>query len=123
MLMLPPSVKIYMAVEPVDMRKGVDALANLVRSALQQEPMSGHLFVFRGRRGHMLRILFWDRTGWALFSKRLERGQFHLPVEVDAFAERVEVDHAELALMVEGIELAGAKRRVRWRPAEGLTSV
>jgi transposase len=118
MLMLPPSVKIYLAVEPVDMRKGVDALANVVRNALREEPMSGHLFVFHGRQGHMLRILFWDRTGWALYAKRLERGKFHLPVDVSADTQRAEMESAELALMLEGIDLAGARRHRRWRPPE-----
>jgi transposase len=121
-LTLPPTVKVYVAVEPIDMRKGVDALANVVRSALGQEPMSGHLFVFRGRRGHMLRILFWDRNGWALYAKRLERGQFYLPVDVPVGADRVEVDAAELALILEGIDLRGSRRHRRWRPSEFLTN-
>jgi transposase len=116
MLSLPPSVKVYLAVDPVDMRKGVDALANVVRYVVRQEPMSGHLFVFRGRRGHMIRVLFWDRNGWALYTKRLERGVFHLPVTVAEGTQRVEVDAAELMLMLEGIDLRGAKRHVRWRP-------
>lgn len=118
MLTLPPSVKVYVAVEPVDMRKGVDALANLVRNALRQEPMSGHLFVFRGRRGHMLRVLFWDRTGWALYAKRLEKGVFHLPAEVPVGAQRMEIEAADLSMMLEGIDLRGASRRPRWRPPE-----
>lgn len=116
--MLPPSVKIHLAVEPIDMRKGVDALANVVRNALRQEPMSGHLFVFRGRQGHMLRILFWDRTGWALYAKRLERGKFYLPVNVPEHAQRIEMEAADLALMLEGIDLAGSRRHKRWRPPE-----
>jgi transposase len=115
-LSLPPSVKVYLAVDPVDMRKGVDALANVVRNVVRQEPMSGHLFVFRGRRGHMIRVLFWDRNGWALYTKRLERGVFHLPVTVAEGTQRVEVDAAELMLMLEGIDLRNAKRHVRWRP-------
>ena len=121
MLSLPPSVKVYLAVDPVDMRKGMDALSNVVRNVIRQEPMSGHLFVFRGRRGHMLRILFWDRNGWALYTKRLEVGTFHLPVIVAEGAQRVEIESAELALMLEGIELCGARRRVRWRPPERTT--
>lgn len=121
MLSLPPSVKVYLAVDPVDMRKGMDALSNVVRNVIRQEPMSGHLFVFRGRRGHMLRILFWDRNGWALYTKRLEVGTFHLPVIVAEGAQRVEIESAELALMLEGIELCGARRRVRWRPPDRTT--
>jgi transposase len=120
MLTLPPSVRVYVAVEPVDMRKGVDALSNLVRNALRQEPMSGHLFVFRGKRGHMLRVLFWDRTGWVLYSKRLERGRFHLPTDVPEGVQRLEIEAAELSLILEGIDLRGAHRHVRWRPPEVL---
>ena len=116
MLSLPPAVKVYLAIDPVDMRKGVDALASVVRHVIRQEPMSGHLFVFRGRRGHMLRVLFWDRNGWALYSKRLEGGNFHLPVQVPDGCQRVEMDAAELMLMLEGIDLRGAKRYARWRP-------
>lgn len=116
MLSLPPSVKVYLAIDPVDMRKGMDALANVVRNVIRQEPMSGHLFVFHGRSHHMLRVLFWDRNGWALYTKRLERGAFHLPVTVPEGTQRVEVDAAELMLMLEGIDLLGAKRHVRWRP-------
>lgn len=116
MLTLPPAVRVYVAVEPVDMRKGVDALANLVRNALRQEPMSGHLFVFRGRRRHMARVLFWDRTGWVLYSKRLEKGTFHLPVDVPEGTQRLEIEAAELSMMLEGIDLRSARRRPRWRP-------
>ena len=109
-------MKVYLAIDPVDMRKGMDALANVVRNVIRQEPMSGHLFVFHGGRHHMLRVLFWDRNGWALYTKRLERGAFHLPVTVPEGTQRVEVDAAELMLMLEGIDLLGAKRHVRWRP-------
>lgn len=118
MLSLPPSVRVYLALDPIDMRKGMDALANVVRNVIRLEPMSGHLFVFRGRRGHMLRILFWDRSGWALYTKRLERGCFHVPVDVPEGTQRVDVEAAELMLMLEGIELRGAKRQARWRPPE-----
>lgn len=121
MLSLPPSGKVYLALDPVDMRKGVDALANVVRSTLGQVPTSGHLFVFRGRRGHMLRILFWDRNGWALDTKRLERGQFYLATtEVPPGTEHLEVESADLSLSLEGIDPRGARRQRRWRPAADL---
>lgn len=117
MLSLPPSVRIFVAREPVDMRKSFDALAVLVQDVLRLDPLSGHLFVFVGRRGHLARILFWDRTGYALFSKRLERGRFRLrPPERVGAAWQVEA--AELMLLLEGIDLAGARRRVRWSPEQ-----
>ena len=74
MLTLPPSVRIHVAVDPVDLRKSFDGLAHLVRGVLQDDPMSGHLFVFRNKRAHLLRVLFWDRTGFCVLSKALDRG-------------------------------------------------
>ena len=71
--------------------------------------------MFRGRQGHLLRILFWDRNGWVLYAKRLEKGQFYLPREVPLGVERLEIDSAELSLLLEGIDLRGARRQVRWR--------
>jgi transposase len=107
---------VFVAVEPVDMRKGFDGLAAVVREVLGGEPMSGDLFAFRGRRGHVVRILFWDRSGYCLLSKRLERGVFSLPSDVPPGVSRIEVEAAELALLLEGIDLRGARRRPRWTP-------
>ncbi len=116
MLTLPPSVQIHLAVEAVDMRKGFDSLAALVRERLREEPMNGHLFVFRGRAGRHLKILFWDRSGWIVVAKRLVRGSFRLPVDVAAGTVAIQVEAAPLALMLEGIDLRGAKVRKRWVP-------
>ena len=82
-----------------------------------QKPLSGHLFVFRNRRGDQVRVLFWDRNGYALYSKRLARGRFHFAWKPGADATHVEVEAAELSLMLEGIDLAGARRRPRWQSA------
>ena len=122
MLTLPPSVRIYVAAEPVDIRKAMNGLSAAVREVLRQNPMSGHLFAFRNRRGDRIKILFWDRSGYCLFYKRLERGTFRLPVEVDAEAKHVEMEAAELSLMLEGIDLRGAKRRPRWDPRDASAS-
>jgi transposase len=118
MLTLPPSVKIHMAVEPCDMRKQFDGLTVLVEQVLRQDARNGHLFVFLNRRATHVRILFWDRSGFCMVSKRLERGTFRVPWEDAEVAARthVEVEAAELALILEGIELRGAKRRPRWTP-------
>lgn len=116
MLSLPPSVKVFVATEPVDGRKGFDSLIALAQSTLGENPLSGHLFVFRTRRGNLVRTLFWDRNGFCLMSKRLERGCFQFPWTVPEGAQRIEVEAAELALMLEGIELAGARRTPRWTP-------
>lgn len=115
MLSLPPSVRIFVAVERVDGRKQIDGLAALVDSVVGQDPLCGHLFVFFSRRGNLVRILFWDRNGYALYSKRLEKGCFRLPIDA-ATGTHVEMEAAELALVLEGIDLRDARRRARWRP-------
>jgi transposase len=113
-LTLPPSVRIYVATEPVDCRKSFDGLAAATRSVLGQDPLSGHLFVFFNRRKDQVRILVWDRNGFAMWCKRLERGVFKLPSEPRAGESHLDVEASELALILEGIDLAGAKRRRRW---------
>ena len=77
MLSLPPSVRIFVATQPVDGRKGVDSLTAIVRSALSQDPLNGHLYVFFSRRCDRVRVVYWDRNGFAMWTKRLERGRFH----------------------------------------------
>src|ERR1700690_648712 len=79
MLSLPPSVRIFVSREPADMRKGFDSLAQLVRSHLGGDPLSGHLFVFRSKRGDRLKLLYWDSGGLAIWYKRLEVGTFAMP--------------------------------------------
>ena len=114
MLMLPPSVRIFLGSEPADMRRGFDGLAFLVKDFLKEDPRSGHLFVFRNRRGDRVKILYWDRSGYCLFYKRLEEGRFQFPrPQADG---RAEVEASELLLLLEGIDLEGAKRRRRFRP-------
>ena len=123
MLTLPPAVRIYVAVEPVDIRKSFDGLSAAVREILRNDPLSGHLFVFRNRRADRMKILFWDRSGYCLVYKRLERGTFHLPAEAAAHATHLEMESAELALMLEGIDLRGATRRPRWDPQHARVSL
>jgi len=79
MLNLPPSVKVFIAAEVTDMRKSIDALSEVVQSTLNKDPFSGHLFVFCNKRGDKIKILYWDRNGFCLWYKRLERGVFRLP--------------------------------------------
>jgi transposase len=116
MLSLPPSVRIYVATTPCDLRKQFDGIAQLVEAELRLDPRSGHLYVVFNRRGDQVRILFWDRNGWCLVSKRLEKGVFRLPWEREAVGAHVEWEAAELALVLEGIDLRGARRRARWVP-------
>lgn len=96
------------------MRKSFDALALLVEPLFRADPLSGHLFVFIGRRRHILRVLFWDRSGYVIVSKRLERGVFRWLGDRTPTGASMEVEAAELLLLMEGIDLSGARRRPRW---------
>ena len=120
MLMLPSTVRVFVGAEPVDLRAGFDGLSRRVRVALGGDPLSGHLFVFFNRRGDRTKILFWTPSGGCVFFKRLERGRFHLPVD-GARTARLEMDAVDLALLLEGIDLRGARRRPRWTPSPPLT--
>ncbi len=107
---LPPSVKIYAALGATDLRRSVDGLSLLVRESLHLEPFSGHLFLFRNRRADRLKILVWDRSGFWVLYKRLERGTFAWPLgEGDG---PLEMKAADLMLLLSGVE-RGARRR-RW---------
>lgn len=113
--MLPSSVRIYIAAEAVDLRRGFDGLAAATREIIRVDPLNGHLFVFLNRRRNRVKLLVWDRTGFLLVYKRLERGTFCLPLEPALGARHIEVDAGELGLMLEGVDLRNAKRRDRWR--------
>ena len=113
MLSLPPSVRVYVAKEPADMRKSFDGLSALVTDTVQRDPLSGHLFVFRNKRSDMVRILWWDRTGLALFSKRLERGCFHFLERAVTADASFELDASDLMLILEGIDLSQTTRRFK----------
>jgi transposase len=116
-LSLPPSVRLFVATQPVDGRKGPDSLMALVRDVLRHDPLSGHLFVFFSKRCDRVRIVYWDRNGFAMWTKRLEKGRFRPTFLREDRLSSVVIEAAELALIVEGIELAGARRRPRWQPA------
>jgi transposase len=114
MLTLPPGVRMLVATERIDGRKGIDGLSALVRSQFAEDPLSGTMFVFFSRRADRVRVLYWDRDGYVLVTKRLEKGCYRLPWTADQ--RRVVVEAAELLLVLEGIELRGAGRRARWSP-------
>lgn len=110
-------VRVYLCASPTDMRKGFDTLAVLVREGLGCDPLSGHLFLFIGRRRDRLKILYWDRDGYALWYKRLEKGTFRMPA-AKPDAASIELKASELAMLLEGIDLRSIKRRARFqRPA------
>jgi transposase len=115
MLSLPPSVRLFVARDPCDMRKSFDGLAGIVRNVMRDDPLSGHLYVFFNRRGDRAKILWWDRTGFFLLAKRLEKGRFTLPEPTaDASGTTMRITAPELMLILEGIDLRSAKRRPRY---------
>jgi len=109
--------RIWLAAEATDMRSGFDRLAEQVRAVIGEDPMSGHCFLFRSRRGDRLKVLLWDRDGFVLWYKRLEVGVFKLP-RIESGARSVELRPSELAMILDGIDLSRLKRVPRYeRPA------
>jgi transposase len=109
--------RIWLATAAADMRCGFDRLAELARVVTKQEPMDGHLFLFRGRSGDRLKILYWDKDGFVLWYKRLEEGTFKLP-GIEAGATSVELRASELAMMLDGIDLRSIRRSKRYKKAD-----
>jgi transposase len=116
MMGLPASVLIYLCDLPVDMRCGFDGLAAIVRNTLGLNPLSGGLFLFLSRRRDRIKILFWDRDGYAIYSKRLEKGRFPMPTVIRPTSGPPVCTLAayEMTLLLEGIDLAGAKKGKRF---------
>ena len=111
------STRIWLCTGPTDMRCGFDRLAEQARVVTRQDPQSGHLFLFRSRGGDRLKALHWDRDGYALWYKRLEEGTFKLP-KTRADQASVELRASELAMILDGIDLASVKRVKRYRREE-----
>lgn len=111
MLSLPPSVRVFVARGATDLRKSFDTLAAAVCAVIAEDPQSGHLFVFLNRACNRVKILWWDRSGYCLLAKRLEHGRFHLYDQAAGRAASYEMSAAELALLLEGIDLRRAGRR------------
>lgn len=114
MLSLPPAVRIYLCAEPADMRRSFDGLALLVQQFLGADPLSGHLFVFRNKPGDRLKLLVWDGDGYVIYYKRLEEGTFRFPAP-PADASGIEIRAADLAMLLDGVDLESVKRRKRYR--------
>lgn len=99
-------VQVWLAAKPVDMRKSFDGLAEVVRTFLGHDPLSGSMFVFRNRGGHLLKILWWDRDGLAIYYKRLERGAFPFP---DSNQAAVQITREELLKLLSGLDALGRR--------------
>jgi transposase len=110
-LTLSPAVRIYLATGTTDLRRSIDGLCALVRDRFTLDPLSGHLFLFRNRRGDRLKILAWDRSGFWVLYKRLEQGTFAWPAEETSAP--LEMRSTDLALLLSGVDVAQTRRR-RW---------
>jgi transposase len=115
MLTWPSGTKVFASTRPTDMRCGFDSLAHQVRQFLGHDPLSGHLFVFRNRRGDRLKILYWDRDGLVLWYKRLEQGTFRLPPAPSVHPDRLELTADELGLILQGIDPTTVSRSPRYQ--------
>lgn len=115
MIHLPASVRVYLCLTACDMRKSFDSLHTLVREYLDLDAFAGHLFVFTSRRKDRVKILYWDRDGFAVWSKRLEEGTYAVPFGDDGSERQREITAQELGALLSGIDLSTAKRRKRYR--------
>jgi transposase len=111
MISLPGGTRIWLAAGVTDMRRGFDGLAAIVQEKLTADPFAGHVFVFRGRRGDLVKLLWWDGDGFCLFAKRLERGRFIWPQAADG---SVHLTKAQLSMLLEGIDWRRPERT--WHP-------
>lgn len=114
MIQLPGSVRVYLCLTSCDMRKSFDGLHALVREHLQLDAFGGHLFVFTSRRKDRVKILYWDRDGFAMWSKRLEEGTYAVPSADSTQEHRREITVQELGALLSGIDLDQATRRKRY---------
>jgi len=116
MLSLPSSVRVFICSRPTDMRFAFDRLASMAESLVLQDPLSGHLFVFRNRGGDKIKILYWDRDGLAIWYKRLEKGTFRFPESTDG---KCEIDSRQLYAIIAGIDLTSTKKLKRFSLESG----
>ena len=110
----PASVRVYLCLSPCDMRRSFDGLHALVRDHLQLDPLAGHLYLFANQRRDRLKILYWDRDGFAIWAKRLEAGTYAIPGG-EPGSRRLEISVEELGALLSGIDLSHATRRKRYR--------
>jgi transposase len=116
MIHLPASVRVYLCLSPCDMRRSFDGLHALVRDHLQLDPFAGHLYLFANKRRDRLKLLYWDRDGFAIWAKRLESGNYAIP-SGEPGSTRFEITVEELGALLSGIDLSSAVRRKRYRRA------
>jgi len=123
MLSLANQVRIFLARDPVDMRKSFHGLVGLTESVLGKDPLSGDLFVFINRRRDRIKLLYWGGTGFCIWYQQLEQGSYQLPDAAKAGAEGIEITASQLSLILDGIDLASVRQRPRYRrPPERRTA-
>jgi len=110
MLSVSPGIAVFMATEPVDMRKSFDGLSAAVETVFGRNLLDGHLFLFLNRKRDRIKILWWDRDGKAIFAKRLERGSYEMPRH-EPGARQLQLDATQLALLLGGVKLDAPKRK------------
>ena len=116
MLLIPGSVKVHLARDPLDMRKSFEGMSNHVKYVLQRDPLSGHVFVYVNRVRTHVKMLVWTRGGYTIVYKRLESGEFVLPRELASSDGVLEIDVRILSLLLEGIDARDVRSRKRWEP-------
>lgn len=116
MFLLSPQTKVFLARDATDMRKSFRGLVAVTEAVLQEDPTSGHLFVFVNRRRDMMKILHWDGAGFWIWYRQLERGTFQLPApQMLDDASGIELTPSQLTLILDGIDLSSARQRLRYR--------
>ena len=122
MIGLAHGVKVFICTDPADMRRSFDGLGGMAENLMKQDPLTGHLFVFRNRNRDRLKILYWDRDGLAIWYKRLEQGTFQFPTDLKPKEDKpvsIEITASDLSLLLGGIDLRSAQRRRRFeRPKQ-----
>lgn len=116
MILLPASVRVFVATGPMNLRRSFEGLANEVRCILGEDPLSGHLFAFLNRRKNHVKMLVWTRGGFMIVQKKLEAGTFAFARQLTNDARRIEVEAHELAMLLEGIDARSVKFAPRWTP-------
>ena len=116
MIALAPQIRVFLCRQPTDMRKSFHGLVALTESLLQQDPLSGDLFVFLDRRRDRIKILYWGQTGYCLWYQQLQQGTYQLPGQDELKQQEVmEVTRSQLSLILDGIDLTSARQRTRFR--------
>ena len=114
MLNLSQSIRVFVCTQPADMRRSFDGLSAMVEEVLQQNPLSGHLFVFRNKRSDRVKLLFWSGDGLVIWYKRLEEGTFRFPAARENETS-VTISATDLAMLLDGVDLSSVRRRKRYR--------